>query len=147
MNTKKFQPTFQLIANSISEVNITNTIESFSNDENLKREFSFKPKNIAIEEHENYKSAGVDLEVNVLVERDDASKFDATFVFNGVFIDNVKVPNEELEEKLRINGVAALYSIARGCITNISSQVLVDGKIVLPLVNFVEAAETIGEEI
>lgn len=142
MNTKKYEPTFQLVANSISKIDMQNTIVNISDEENLEKEFSVEILNLVIEEHEEYKTAGLDIEVKVSIfqsKEEESKKFEIIIVLNGVFVDSTKTSNEKLTEKLRINGSAALYSIARGCITNISSQALAQGKVVLPLVNFVGA--------
>ena len=142
MNTKKYEPTFQLVANSISKIDMQNTIVNISDEENLEKEFSVEILNLLIEEHEEYKTAGLDIEVKVSIfqsKEEESKKFEIIIVLNGVFVDSTKTSNEKLKEKLRINGSAALYSIARGCITNISSQALAQGKVVLPLVNFVGA--------
>lgn len=141
MNIKNIEPTFQLIANGISEIQLVNTIVNISNSDDLIREFSINIKDISIEEHETYKSAGLDVEVKILVaqkETEEPKKFETSMIVSGVFLDSKEISNEMFEDKLKLNGVAALYSIARGCITNISSQALADGKIVLPLVNFME---------
>lgn len=142
MNTKKYEPSFQLVANSISKIDMRNTIVNISDEENLEKEFSVEILNLLIEEHDEYKTAGLDIEVKVSMfqsKEEESKKFEIIIVLNGVFVDSTKTSNEKLAEKLRINGSAALYSIARGCITNISSQALAQGKVVLPLVNFVGA--------
>lgn len=144
MNTKDFEPTFQLIANTISEINLINTINNISNSDNLHKTFSINMKDIHIEEHKDYKSAGLDVEVVALIQEkidNNPKKFEIQLTVTGIFSDTKTISNEDFEGKLKINGVAALYSIARGCITNISSQSLAEGKVILPLVNFIEVAQ------
>ena len=144
MNTKKIEATFQLLANSISKIDITNNLFRISESDNLRKEFSLKIDNICIEQHHTYKSAAMDLSVNVLVSDNNTDKpreFKALMTINGIFIDTTDITDEEFKQKLNINGSAALYSIARGCLINISSQVLEEGKIILPLVNFIEMSK------
>lgn len=45
---------------------------------------------------------------------------------------------EELEAMVGVNGVAALYSIARGIISSITSQTCANGTITLPMINAYE---------
>lgn len=144
MDTKNFEPTFQMVANFISKINVTNTIVNISNNQDLEKKFSLNIRDIHIEEHEGYKSAGLDVEIVALVaekQKDNPKKIEIKIIVSGVFTDSTEVSDDELTKKLEINGTAALYSIARGCITNISSQTLAEGKIVLPLVNFIEASK------
>lgn len=148
MKTKNFEPSFQMITNSLSEININNTIINISDSDDLSRQFSIDIKELSIEPDEEVKLANLAVEIRVLIEEnnsDSPKKFDAKIVINGVFTDNINVSEDDFTDKLKINGVAALYSIARGCITNISAQTLASGKIVLPLVNFIEAAKSISE--
>ncbi len=149
METKKFEPAFQMIANTIAKINVTNTINNISNTQDLHRSFSINVKDLYIEEHEEYKSAGLDVEIITLIEEkntESPKKFEMQLIITGIFKDLAETPNEEFEEKLKLNGVAALYSIARGCVTNISSQTLAEGKVVLPLVNFIEAKRDLETE-
>lgn len=145
MNTKQFQPTFQMVANTISEINISNTLINVSDSADLERTFSLDLKKLEIEEHNTYKSAGLDVQVNVLIEekaKESKKSFSLNMVIQGVFVDEKDISNEDFENKLKLNGVAALFSIARGCITNISAQCLAEGKIILPLVNFMDFAKS-----
>ena len=50
----------------------------------------------------------------------------------------VETKDEEFFTTLWLNGSTALYSIARGKIETISTAVLNNGKIVLPMVNMIE---------
>lgn len=148
MNTKQFQPTFQMVANTISEINISNTLINLDDSSDLERTFSLDLKNLEIEEHDTYKSAGLDVQITVLIEekaKETNKKFSLDMVVQGVFVDDKNVSNNDFENKLKLNGVAALFSIARGCITNISAQCLAEGKIVLPLVNFMDFAKSENE--
>ncbi len=148
MKTNNFEPSFQMIVNSLSSIDIDNSIINISDSDELSRQFSIDIKDLSIEPNEEIKLAKLAVEVKVLIEdknADSQKKFDAKIVINGIFTDNINISDDEFKTKLRINGVAALYSIARGCITNISAQALANGKIVLPLVNFIEAANTISE--
>lgn len=149
METKDFEPAFQMIANTIAKIEVTNTINNISSTQDLHRSFSINIKDLCIEEHEEYKSAGLDVEIITLIQEkntDNPKKLEIKMIITGIFTDLVDVSNSDFEAKLKLNGVAALYSIARGCITNISSQALAEGKVVLPLVNFIEAKENIDNE-
>ena len=144
METKKFQPAFQMVANTIQKIVLQNTIINISDTQDLHRNFSVETKDIIIENHNEYKSAGLDIEVIAVVKEkkiENPKQFKIEIIVSGVFTDSVETSDEYFKNKLKINGTAALYSIARGCITNISSQSLAEGKIVLPLVNFMEVSE------
>ncbi len=148
MNTNKYEPIFQMVANSISKLNLTNSIINLDDVQDLKREFSVVINNLSIEDHDEYKSAGLDVNIKVTISEktDDPKVFEIDMVSSGIFQADCNLSDDEFTEKLRINGVAALYSIARGAVTNISAQSLVSGKVVLPLVNFVEFARDQNKE-
>lgn len=144
MKTKKYEPVFQMIANSILDLSLKNSMISLDDTQDLDREFSVVIKDLSVEDHEEYKSAGLNVEVNVRISekgKEDPKAFELSVLMGGVFQADISTNDEELTEKLKVNGVAALYSIARGTVTNISSQALVSGKVILPLVNFVEFAQ------
>ncbi len=143
MDIKNFQSKFQLVANSISHLEIKNNFINLDESQDLVKQFSLCPIKEHIETHENYKSAGLKLKVYVTIQEKNSEKpktFSADFTVDGVFVADAATSDTEFEEKLLINGSAALFSIARGFLTNVSAQVLVDGKVVLPLVNFMEFA-------
>lgn len=144
MDTKNIQSNFQLIANSISNLVIKNDFVNLDESQELDKSFSLNPIKEHIEAHDGYKTAGMKLEVEAIVKEKNVEcprSFSAQFTIDGVFVADVQTSDSDFEEKLLINGSAALYSIARGFLTNISAQVLVDGKVILPLVNFMEFAK------
>ena len=59
-------------------------------------------------------------------------------VINGEFLIDKAVPDTDFATKLWYNGSTALYSIARSKMEVMSSMVLSNGKIVLPMVNMYE---------
>lgn len=144
MNTKEYEPSFQMVASSIYDVSIHNDFIDLDDNQELDREFGLESTLNDIETHEDYKSAAMNLQVKAKVceKKSDTPKiFSANITLHGVFIDDVSTSDNAFKEKLEINGSAALYSIARGFLTNISAQTLVSGKVVLPLVNFMEMKE------
>ncbi len=144
MDVKNFQSKFQLVANSISHLEIKNDFINLDESQDLVKQFGLKPIQEHIETHEHYKSAGLKLNVCVKIQEkveEQPKTFSADFTVDGVFVTDVATSDAEFKEKLLINGSAALFSIARGFLTNVSAQVLVDGKVVLPLVNFMEFAK------
>lgn len=56
----------------------------------------------------------------------------------GCFIFDEDGTEEELREMLSISGTAAIYSIARGIISGITSQTCANGTLLLPMVNMFE---------
>lgn len=141
METKKYEAAFQLLASSITQITMENTMICVSEMLDMDRKYSINLKKLSIEDHSEYKTAGIDVEVNAVLSEKDVDNpkiFKISIVICGVFQADKNTSKEEFESKLRINGVAALYSISRGFITSLSSQALVDGKVMLPLVNFIE---------
>lgn len=78
--------------------------------------------------------------INVHVENKNNSEDNYTFkmTIEGCFSVEKSFPVEQFKEMLRINGSAALYSIARGFIMGVSAQTMFSGQIVLPLLNFTD---------
>ncbi len=53
-----------------------------------------------------------------------------------------EMPEEEFGKMLRINGAAALYSIARAYLISVTSQSFIRGQVILPLANFIPSEKT-----
>lgn len=70
-----------------------------------------------------------------------SGKFSINAVFRGCFDAPEELPEDQFAEMLKLNGCAALYSIARGAISVFSTQMFSNGNIVLPLVNFIRFRE------
>lgn len=56
----------------------------------------------------------------------------------GCFVISEGSTDEELREMLSVSGTAALYSIARGIISGITSQTCINGTLLLPMINMFE---------
>ena len=144
METKNFEPVFQMVANGIAELSVENTLINHYDTQDLNRDFSCGINDLSIETHDEYKSGGMHFFVNVAVgDKEDSQKsFNLKLVLFGIFKTSVDMTDKDFEGRIKVNGSAALYSIARGIIINISSQAFVEGKITLPLVNFVEFSKS-----
>ena len=56
----------------------------------------------------------------------------------GCFTDSADISESSFREMLGLNGCAALYSIARAQIINLTSQAMNGGQLILPMINFFE---------
>ena len=82
----------------------------------------------------------LDLKVCLKAKFKDGS-FSVTSIIRGAFQGAPALSENAFNDMLTINGCAALYSIIRGTISIISTQLFSNGNIVLPLVNFVQFRE------
>lgn len=148
MNATAYKSPFEFVGSRIEKVKIDHTYFSMDNDNSKSREFELHTKIGDVFEHEEKLFGNVNLRVDVNVQ--DENNSDVSYVFNltidGCFSIDKDVPKDQFKEMLRINGSAALYSIARGFIMGVSAQTMLSGQITLPLLNFTDMPKESLEE-
>lgn len=119
----------------IKNLQISNNCISITNDSKKQYGLDIVP----IEYTSNDKARYISLEMKIIVyveENEKLSKIDLEIV--GAFSAPISMPEETFKKMSLINGGAALYSIARGKIENLTAMTYKNGKITLPMVNIME---------
>lgn len=143
MNINEIVSDFQIIGHSIKALSIENDfIYMDSTDDNLQREFnvSYEMSDPFDPNLENDSIGGsVTLYIDTRTFNDECTA-SVHLELEGGFILKGSKSVEQLNKMLSVNGCAALYSIGRGIISGITSQMAVDGTgtILLPLINAFE---------
>ena len=140
MNTETIKSEFQFIGNSIEALNIHNDFIMLPDDGLTKQiDVSYAIKNISKDKDGIWGIVNLYVDCSLVSDKKDESdeqgEFKIGLILNGCFTDKKDISNEEFEKMLKINGCAAMYSIARSIIIGISSQSVVDGSIILPMIN------------
>lgn len=137
------QSDFQMIANYIKKVNVSNNFLELPPMDQLNYSLEAEYDNVSIEPQENRGFIGsIDLWVKATVkEKGSKEKISILLVLNGGFYDNLVKKEEDFEKFLTVNGAASLYGIARGIIISLSSVSMNGGQIILPMINFFKMKE------
>ena len=142
MNTKDVAASFQLISTSIRKLNISNSFYEYSEHKDGERtvDLAYDIVDQRYVEEKNKRMGLLDLHISLLCKVVEEG-FTIEMVLRGVFQAEPEISEETFTHMLRLNGCAALYSIARASVSSISTQLFSIGNIVLPMVNFVRFHE------
>ena len=140
MNANAHKSHFEFIGSRIVNVEINHTYIAMDINNSKSREFELHHEIGEIFDNGEKQFGNIKLMVDVHVENKNNSEDYYTFkmTIEGCFSIEKSFPVEQFKEMLRINGSAALYSIARGFILGVSAQTMFNGQIVLPLLNFTD---------
>lgn len=139
MDVRKFESTFRFLASRILKLHIDNSYMELSDSlDNYKTvDVSHNISEIVEQENDYLGIVELTIKVNISNAEDIASdSYILEMCIEGGFTAEKSMPKKEFEQMLHINGTAALYSIARGFIISTSSQTVLSGQVVLPLLNF-----------
>ena len=140
MNIKNIESDFTFIGHRITKLNLENDFIALT-DRNIEKEFDVFYEIDEISKQDDKILGTIDLTVLCRVtdaeaaEDEAPSKCNIALTINGCFIDSANVSIDKFKEMLGLNGCTALYSIARGIITGITAQSMLEGNITLPLIN------------
>ncbi|MGN0182915.1 MAG: hypothetical protein ACI4DP_10995 [Candidatus Ornithomonoglobus sp.] len=130
--------TFQFISSDVTNVDIQNNL-FFCNlpKDTWQRTFDVD-YDIEYVSNENNRWSGI-LGLTFSLSIDSSENDERIFSFKisvkGVFVAPISMTQEEFEGMLELNGLTALYSVARGTIASISSDVTNFERILLPMLN------------
>ena len=143
----KYVSEFQIIGTSVKNLRIKNDFIVLENDNRIKRKFDLSHFVSPICEIEEGKilSGTVTLNVSIKISNN-KKRYKLDMSIEGCFNAPAKIEKEAFSELLQINGLAALYSIARGIVQSVSSQTLVCGSVLLPMVNVLAYSKSIKED-
>lgn len=143
----KYLSDFQIIGNTIKSVKIRNDFLSLSNSNNIKRkiDISHLLGNIEITEDGQILSGTIILNIKVNISQKER-KYNLDMSIEGCFNAPVEIGEETFKSMLEVNGIASLYSIARGFVQSITSQTLLSGSVLLPMINVVAYSKDLNKK-
>ena len=138
MDNKDFSP-FSFIASRITHFDFDNSIFIFE-EKNFKKSFGikFNIRNLSTGDGKRFGEVVLQIRIELDDQQPDPNNKKAVInmTIEGGFSAPEDMPAEQFENMLKINGTAALYSLARGYIISVTSQSFVRGQVILPLANF-----------
>lgn len=140
MNVNEFSANIQYKNSFITECSITSNLLDIGEDAVLETAVKVAVSKLSLSDDEKEKLGRVRLTLdgNCSVPENSDAKLEYHIVLIGEFSTAAATKNEDFNASLWLNGSTALYSIARAKIETISTTVLNNGKIILPMVNMME---------
>ena len=140
MNVNEFSANIQYKNSFITECSITSNLLDIGEDAVLETAVKVAVSKLSLSDDEKEKLGRVRLilDGNCSVPENSDAKLEYHIVLIGEFSTAAATKNEDFNASLWLNGSTALYSIARAKIETISTTVLNNGKIILPMVNMME---------
>lgn len=139
MDANIYKSPFQFIGNSVSKFNMENNFLILDKNEDLKQKVDIEYDTDTEKVNEHWigtVTLTIDAEVYKNPEEDEAKKaFNFLLEIDGAFAAPDTLSEEQFVQMLELNGCASVLSVARAFIISVSSQSLVEGQIVLPLLN------------
>lgn len=151
MDINTIKAKLQMIGNRIIGLNIENDFVFLDlNSENIQREINVThdiSDSYFIEENILARNLmmDIDLKISDIVEGD-TLELCVNLKIEGGFCIDESGTDEDLIDLIEVSGTAALYSIARGVISSITSQTCTNGTILLPMINMFELKKQIDLE-
>lgn len=137
---EKYYSKFQIIGSSIKSFRIKNDFITFDDPSKMKRKMDVSHTITgahALSDDTVY-SGVVTMNIKVTIS-EQKLKYQVDLQIEGCFIAGKDSMDEsQFLDMLRINGLSSLYSIARGFIHGTTTQTLVNGSVLLPMLNIVE---------
>lgn len=147
MNTHEVRADFQLLGTRIVELKVSNDFVYVDlNDEDIERTIEVSYDLDTPFRFDDGKLAGKAIVEIVASLKKEELLMDVQLILEGCFVLEDDDAEETLNEMLATSGTAALYSIGRGIISGITSQVCVNGTLLLPMVNMFELKEKTEHE-
>ncbi len=137
MDVNNYISSFQIVGNSIVDISVKNNLVNINDSSEIERTLDVS---YAIEKQpptDSKKVSLVNLTVSLTLSHGELST-DIRYTVQGCFTIDNAAPDDEFEAMLDVNGCATLYSIARADIASISAHIYYSGKILLPMLNFLD---------
>ena len=147
MDVKNVKANLQIIGTRIRKLDIENSYVFVElSDESINRELDLHYEiGDTFETEDNTLAMTLIMDIEAVIY-DEEDRMKVSIEIDGGFYIENSVDKELLEKMVTVNGSAALYSIARGIISSITSQVCTNGTVVLPMVNMFDLKEQMSED-
>lgn len=144
MNEKVYSE-FHFVGNSIRKAIIENNLIVFYDEKEFERflDLSHEILSVGISDEGDEISGVIDLHIDLTIEQE-RKTYKISMTIEGCFTAPAEMGKDNFKEMLQINGLATLYSIARGYIQSISAQSLFGGVVLLPMLNVAEYSQNIN---
>jgi hypothetical protein len=131
---------FSYVGSSVKECKILNSIVSLGPDAQYSLELDFSTMLLPLNKEDPFRRGRVLLSIGCKVrsEADEDAKTDIDFVIEGEFSVSNEMSDEAFTKMLMVNGVSALYGIARSKLEVITALTYHQGKISFPMINVLE---------
>lgn len=142
----KYLADFQIIGNSIKNLKIKNDFISLKEKNDTKKKIDISHSIISIEEipEEEIILGTIVLNIKVSISSN-KKKYILDMAIEGCFNAPVDMGEETFVNMLKVNGITSLYSIARGFVQSTTAQTLVEGNVLLPMLNVVAYSKDLDE--
>lgn len=138
---------FQMLGSRIVSINLKNDFLSANCLDSGKKMLDLSHEIIGIDQQEDNNFVGV-IRLHVAVRvKEEKQKYSLKIILEGGFLAPEEMGKEEFEKMLSINGLTALYGIARAQVRSISSQVFADGGVLLPMIDVTRYSKVLEETI
>ncbi|MDR2898791.1 MAG: hypothetical protein LBU94_00570 [Clostridiales bacterium] len=148
MGLTKIESPFQMMNHRVEKISIDNKLISLQNtSKGTINKISIDEITIEDDFDGDDKFMGnisLNIDVSCKNESKPKEKITVKITLCGYFVGDKAVDGmdrERFERMLYVNGTTSLYSIARSIITTTTSQCLISGKVVLPMINVLEFLE------
>ncbi|MBO5417918.1 MAG: hypothetical protein J6A50_04860 [Clostridia bacterium] len=142
----KYLSDFQIIGSTVKNLNIKNDFVSLENNKKLKKRIDISHLVGNIERLENGEILTGKVLLNIKINlSDNKKKYTLDMDIEGCFNAPSEVGEEVFGNMLEVNGVTSLYSIARGFVQSTTSQTLLNGNVLLPMINVLAYSKEIKE--
>ena len=141
ININEITANFYIVGCAIRAMDVQNNIISLTGNEQMELNIGVEPAYHGIEGSNH--SGSIRMQIDTFAKKnDDKSKnAEIKIIIEGFFRAGSDMEEEQFKQMVAVNGAAALYSIARGKIESITSNVFAKGKIDIPFVNFIDYYE------
>ena len=137
MNVENIKANLQLVGTRISKLSVENDfVELNLNDESINRgiDVSYKTSQLyTIENEPDFLAGNILMDIKVGIS-DRIKNLSLELELEGCFVLDSK-DEDKMKEMLSVNGTAALYSIARGIVSSVTSHICTNGTVILPMIN------------
>lgn len=142
----KYLADFQIIGNSIRNLKIKNDFISLKEKNDTKKKIDISHSIVSVEEmlEERMILGTVVLNIKVTISSN-KKKYNLDMAIEGCFNAPLEMGKETFINMLKVNGITSLYSIARGFVQSTTSQTLVEGNVLLPMLNVVAYSKELDE--
>ena len=136
MDSKNISSPFQLLQNNVLEFTFSNNETICLDNEDVQRVCNTEYNIVKVEKSNSSHLGAIELTIEAkrLIKKNNCG-FSLKLCINGIFSAPLDMPEEIFCRMLELNGIAALYSIARGKISSLASLCYPSEPVIIPMIN------------
>lgn len=146
MNIKDIAADFQIVGSRIVQMKIKNDFVFFDQMQEMKKKLDLKHSiaDVIVNDHHQFQGL-LQLHISATTSIG-KQKCAVNMQIEGCFLADEAIGEKKFREMLCVNGITALYGLARANMSAISSQMFTHGNIVLPMINVMQYSENITKD-